>query len=1206
MPVPLTEAFNLIQRFEDTFGKFDFKSTNKKGRQEGAYYLASISKVGKRVYERHHSAKVKSMQILKWASSPVTWIDFLQDSMDELFVEELISTLEPGRIHIFSSSCDNFCVGASAAGVVDPSEFIKNISKYEDLCARLEMCELPIISICNGATRGGGMLFPAVSDIVLSTKDANFGYPEIRRGVLPGLVSVFSRKRLNGAQCRRWMMTGLPFGAVIALDNGFVDELVTGSKGQIELKVNEIVAAMLQVPHNKLCCQSRIKKSSGLLDVAIVEAATIVFDSPLDNHEDLQSDRLELVQMCMIDAEVALINLYFPDESCTAESMMKDLTKCFDRLISKQQLRLVLVSISGDQPIKLDSKRLFKNSTESFESSIATNFRLMSMCSQIWNKLDVPVIAILKGNVFGMGLVFALRADYRIAVSGLTLEFGDHDLNNFFDIGHLCGQLVGEAKWAKFVHGMTVDEVDGENALHLGIISSIHETSIAAETAALKLADTIKSSPVDGVRNSLKLLRIPAKKEYLAAKCVQMCVVNPKRMISEPLLNVVSSGCQIIVDLLPATTIRQLVYALHNSSTLSNLKTITIMQTSTGDMCEAIELSGDLLSLVAWLRKVNRPELIVTCNGCDLSIMLAVLSDGCVSSPNTTFRTSNLFHPVVFASFIQRAHHRGYSLLYSANRAVLSAANALEVCIVTSISETLVTEDLCLRDRLDSSPSALIEEVFLEIESNPEELDLTPANLTYFDSENILLRLNGLQEIKQALRYLETCGKSFDGIFIDATHTEAIENLSEKFLYVAILTQFKQCLQLVSSSVYTIVNGSPLTALAITMLCASDYRIGSSKTCFDFGNELASSMIFDIINDALPSVIGPSETEKLRFKRSVIGPEEALVLGLLTQVFDDEDFAAIATSIFSQSRSPQRVRVHNLCSRHPMLASTNSYDRSVALMESLPIPIVKNTSTISSDEERTLDSDSVIRITISTPISSLIVESICRAIKPKTALHVIYIEPSGTTETDDVRHSFQHAITCVSRLLMCTLPVIVVYMNENYISREETIFMRAADFVVINETIRNGIWPKPDSPIRHVKDFDWHISRRDINVGQIFIGNVDEHVISILKLFRKLDLNLIATVKTLLPASCIEKARIVMDLALDKRIRKGNNHVIVKLNILSDGVAIVTLNNLTHYNALSDDMMANLFDRIEQVDQLARDGLVKCLILHGKDKKVTK
>ena len=69
------------------------------------------------------------------------------------------------------------------------------------------------------------MLFPSLSTVVIATGDASFGFPEIRRGGLPGVVSVAAQRRLGKAQCERLMLLGDVFEADEALRLGFVDKV---------------------------------------------------------------------------------------------------------------------------------------------------------------------------------------------------------------------------------------------------------------------------------------------------------------------------------------------------------------------------------------------------------------------------------------------------------------------------------------------------------------------------------------------------------------------------------------------------------------------------------------------------------------------------------------------------------------------------------------------------------------------------------------------------------------------------------------------------------------------------------------------------------------------------------------------------------------------------------------------------------------------
>ena len=160
--------------------------SHKRDRQDGAFYLESVDALGVRQYAQH----VGGLFVDRDPDSIVTRIELLQDTLDDKVIQCIIDALEPGRIHIFSSACEHFCVGASASGAIDLGDFTDGLSDYARLHDALgEICDLPTVVLCHGATRGGGMIFPSAANIVLATPDATFGFPEIRRGVLPGVVS---------------------------------------------------------------------------------------------------------------------------------------------------------------------------------------------------------------------------------------------------------------------------------------------------------------------------------------------------------------------------------------------------------------------------------------------------------------------------------------------------------------------------------------------------------------------------------------------------------------------------------------------------------------------------------------------------------------------------------------------------------------------------------------------------------------------------------------------------------------------------------------------------------------------------------------------------------------------------------------------------------------------------------------------------------
>ena len=112
------------------------------------------------------------------------------------------------------------------------------------------------------------MIFPSVADIVLATPDATFGFPEVRRGVLPGIVSVHARRRLSDRQCRRFMLTGDAFDASEGASIGFVDHVLPSAE-DIGASLDSMIQSLLV--SNNLQSYKAIINATGDLNVALVE-----------------------------------------------------------------------------------------------------------------------------------------------------------------------------------------------------------------------------------------------------------------------------------------------------------------------------------------------------------------------------------------------------------------------------------------------------------------------------------------------------------------------------------------------------------------------------------------------------------------------------------------------------------------------------------------------------------------------------------------------------------------------------------------------------------------------------------------------------------------------------------------------------------------------------------------------------------------------
>ncbi|WP_200952875.1 MULTISPECIES: enoyl-CoA hydratase-related protein [unclassified Nocardioides] len=85
----------------------------------------------------------------------------------------------------------------------------------------------PLIAAVEGVALGGGFELVLCCDLVVASRTASFGFPEVKRGLLPDFGGVFRAPRVLPANvARELLLTAEPLGAERAERLGFVNRLV--------------------------------------------------------------------------------------------------------------------------------------------------------------------------------------------------------------------------------------------------------------------------------------------------------------------------------------------------------------------------------------------------------------------------------------------------------------------------------------------------------------------------------------------------------------------------------------------------------------------------------------------------------------------------------------------------------------------------------------------------------------------------------------------------------------------------------------------------------------------------------------------------------------------------------------------------------------------------------------------------------------------
>jgi methylglutaconyl-CoA hydratase len=129
-------------------------------------------------------------------------------------------------------------------------EYLQELSKYDfesnlkdsqslmRLFLQMYKLKKPIIGQIQGPALAGGCGLATVCDIVIASRKASFGYPEVRIGFVAAIVMIFLIRRIGEGRARELLLTGKTISADEAGRFGLINEVVDPE--QLQNRVREI------------------------------------------------------------------------------------------------------------------------------------------------------------------------------------------------------------------------------------------------------------------------------------------------------------------------------------------------------------------------------------------------------------------------------------------------------------------------------------------------------------------------------------------------------------------------------------------------------------------------------------------------------------------------------------------------------------------------------------------------------------------------------------------------------------------------------------------------------------------------------------------------------------------------------------------------------------------------------------------------------
>jgi methylglutaconyl-CoA hydratase len=177
--------------------------------------------------------------------------DELVKQVTDTFSE--LSRRDEVRAIVLAGNGKSFCAGADL-------NWMKRMVQYsyeENLAdARaigrmffaIATCPKPVIARVHGAALGGGAGLVAACDIGIAVESVQFGFTEVKLGIIPAIISPFVIAKIGPGRAREFFITGERFLAPIAMNIGLIQHVVSHELALDALVDSKISQIMTSAP----------------------------------------------------------------------------------------------------------------------------------------------------------------------------------------------------------------------------------------------------------------------------------------------------------------------------------------------------------------------------------------------------------------------------------------------------------------------------------------------------------------------------------------------------------------------------------------------------------------------------------------------------------------------------------------------------------------------------------------------------------------------------------------------------------------------------------------------------------------------------------------------------------------------------------------------------------------------------------------------
>jgi len=164
------------------------------------------------------------------------------------------------RVVLIRGAGKDFCAGLDLSEVLksaeDADQALVSARNLGDLYIAMRRHPKPIVAAVQGRALGGGAGIATACDLILAAESAQFGYPEVKLGFIPAIVTTMLRRAVNERLAMELALTGEPVAAPRAHAIGLINGVFPDA--EFEASVERYVAVMSEQSATAMSLSKRV------------------------------------------------------------------------------------------------------------------------------------------------------------------------------------------------------------------------------------------------------------------------------------------------------------------------------------------------------------------------------------------------------------------------------------------------------------------------------------------------------------------------------------------------------------------------------------------------------------------------------------------------------------------------------------------------------------------------------------------------------------------------------------------------------------------------------------------------------------------------------------------------------------------------------------------------------------------------------------